>query len=298
MKILVSGSTGLVGTHLVKYLSDKGHIVSRLVRNSPQKSISDIYWNPSNNAFEFNLPLDFDAVIHLAGENIASGLWTNKKKAKIRDSRINSTEILARSIAQLTGQKPVFLCASATGYYGNCGNEILSEESPAGTGFLAEVVRDWENASVPAMHAGVRVVNIRSGIVLSNEGGILGRLRPVFKLGLGGKLGSGRQYLPWISIQDLVRIFEFALNNKKIEGPLNAVAPEMITNKDFTVKLAEILSRPSVFSVPEFILKTFLGEMADELFLNSARVEPKLLIDSGFEYKTPTLDLALASILN
>ena len=297
MKILISGSSGLVGSYLVNFLAEKGHEISKLVRDPKKKAENDILWNPLGTKFNPACIEDFRAIIHLAGENISSHLWTKKQKGKIKNSRVNSTNILAQAIARLEGLKPVFLCASATGIYGDRGDEVLTEQSAPGEGFLADVVREWEGASKPAENSGTRVVNVRTGIVLSERGGILKKLLPVFKFGLGGKLGNGQQYMPWISLADLACIFEFCLVNDDIAGPVNAVAPETITNTQFTKTLSGLLSRPAFLPAPEMVLKTFLGELADELLLASTKVDPVILKEKKFSFHNPTLKDTLMEIL-
>ncbi len=296
MKILISGSSGLVGSYLVNFLAEKGHEISKLVRDPKKKAENDILWNPLGTKFDPAYIEDFRAIIHLAGENISSHLWTKKQKGKIKNSRVNSTNILAQAIARLEGPKPVFLCASATGIYGDRGDEVLTEQSAPGEGFLADVVREWEGASKPAENSGTRVVNVRTGIVLSDRGGILKKLLPVFKFGLGGKLGNGQQYMPWISLADLACIFEFCLVNDDIAGPVNAVAPEEVSNTYFTKTLASVLSRPAFLSAPASLLNLVLGEMADELLLSSARVESTVLKNKHFSFLNPTLKETLEKI--
>jgi len=298
MNILISGSSGLVGSALSAHLSLKGHHLTNLVRHPQKKDSSDVLWDPMAESFDPDILAGYDAVIHLAGENIGSGLWTKKKKINIRDSRINSTTILSEAIAELNDNKPVFICASATGIYGDRGDEILTETSEPGKGFLADVVTEWEAACEPAIQTGAKVVNIRTGIVLRERGGILKRLLPIFKLGLGGKLGSGQQYMPWISLVDLVRIFDYCLNNNDIRGPLNAVALETVTNKQFTTILSGILSKPANIHIPAMILNSIFRDMARELFFNSARVESQYLFRMKFEFQHPTLKSALLFALN
>ncbi len=298
MKILISGSSGLVGSYLVDYLTAKGHDISKLVRNPKRVNEKDLLWDPTGETFDHHTIEGFQAIIHLAGENISSRLWTRKQKEKIRNSRVNSTRILAEAIARIKSSKPIMLCASATGFYGDRGDEILTEKSASGEGFLAEVVGEWEAACEPAIQSGARVVNVRTGIVLSDRGGLLKRLLPVYKLGLGGKLGTGQQYMPWISLLDLIRVYEYCLENPDIKGPLNAVALESVTNKQFTRILSENLSKPANFHVPAVILNLLFGEMAQELFFSSARVEPQNLFRMKFEFQHPTLKSALLYLEN
>jgi uncharacterized protein (TIGR01777 family) len=293
--IAVSGASGFVGSTLVASLRAQGANVKRLVRSPPRDPKTDIAWNPA-------APLDpavlegLDAAVHLAGESIA-GLWTAGKKARIRDSRVLGTRHLATALAQCAKRPRVLVCASAIGYYGNRGDEVLREDSPSGSGFLADVCREWEAAAQPARDAGIRVVHLRFGMVASPTGRALKQMLLPFKLGLGGRLGSGRQYMSWISLDDAVGIIQYALATDSLAGPVNAVAPDSITNAEFTKTLGAALHRPTIFPVPEFVLRLMLGEMGEELLLASQRVEPARLLASGYKFRQPTLRSALEEML-
>jgi uncharacterized protein (TIGR01777 family) len=237
-----------------------------------------------------------DAAVHLAGESIAQK-WTPESKVRILKSRARGTRLLSESFARLTQPPRVFLCASAIGYYGNRGDEILTEENASGSGFLAEVCREWEAACESATRKGIRVVNLRIGVVLSPTGGVLGRMLSPFRLGLGGRIGSGKQYMSWIAIDDLVAVILHALTCDKLSGPVNAVAPNPVTNFEFTKTLGRVLRRPTVFPVPAWAARLALGEMANDLLLASARVEPTRLASSGYEFQYPELEGALRHVL-
>ena len=238
----------------------------------------------------------FDAVIHLAGETIV-GRWTTEKKAKIRESRLTGTRNLAQALAQAKEKPEVFVCGSAIGYYGNRGDELLKEDSPPGSGFLAEVCREWEFATETAAKAGIRTAQIRTGIVLSSQGGALGKMLFPFKLGVGGRLGNGRQWMSWIDMQDMVGAIHHILKTDLLQGPVNMVAPKPVTNAEFTKTLARVLSRPAIFPVPEFAVKLVFGEMGEELLLASQRVEPTKLITSGYPFRFRELGASLESVL-
>lgn len=279
MKILVSGSRGFIGSALVSFLTPLGHQLTRLVRPYDSAALDGV-----------------DAVVHLAGENVI-GRWTAEKKAQIRDSRVNGTRVLAESLARLARPPRALVCASAVGYYGDRGEERLQEDSPAGSGFLADVCREWETATRPAVQQGIRVVNLRIGMVLSPHGGALAKMFPAFRLGLGGRLGSGRQYLSWIALDDLLEVIAFALTAPNLRGPVNAVAPTPVTNREFTKTLGRILGRPTLCPVPAFAARLVFGEMAQELLLASARVMPAALLASGFAFRYPDLDGALRHLM-
>ncbi len=293
--IAVSGASGFVGSALVASLRAQGVNVKRLVRSRPRDPATEIAWRPE-------APLDpgplegLDAVVHLAGESIA-GLWTAGKKARIRDSRVLGTRHLGAALAQCGKRARVLVCASAVGYYGNRGDEVLREESPSGSGFLAEVCREWEAAAQSARDAGIRVVHLRFGMVASPTGRALKQMLLPFKLGLGGRLGSGRQYMSWISLDDVVGAIEHALVTDSLSGPVNTVAPDSISNAAFTKTLGAVLHRPTIFPVPEFLLRLLLGEMAEEVLLCSQRVEPARLLASGHRFQHPELRGALEEML-
>ncbi len=267
MKILIAGSSGLVGSELIRRLAPN-HEITRLVRRPPGPG--EIQWNPESGQLAADQLGGFDAVIHLGGESIAEGRWTSAKKQRIRDSRVVSTRLLAERLAQSAPRPACFICASATGYYGNRGDELLTEDSLPGEGFLPTVCQEWEAATRPAADAGIRVVNIRIGIVLTRKGAALAKILTPFKLGVGGIVGNGRQYWSGIPLEELVSIFEFCLTHDQVAGPVNAVTPHAPTNFEFTKKLGKLLGRPTIFPLPGFVAKVMLGEMADDLLLASA----------------------------
>ena len=291
MKILVSGSHGLVGKALIGSLESSGHEVLRLVRSTPKPG--EIEWHPNQDAMDEARLEGFDVVINLAGENVAGGRWTEDQKRKIHDSRVNGTHLLSEAMAKLEKRPRVFLCASATGFYGDRDDEVLDEHSDSGGGFLAGVCREWEMATEPAVAAGVRVVNLRFGVILAREGGMLAKLLTPFKMGMGGKVGSGKQFISWVAIDDVVSAINLALNDETFRGPLNVVSPNPVTNEVFTKTLGHVLSRPTALAMPAFAARLAFGEMADEMLLSSQYVVPKRLSDAGFEFKYPELEGAL-----
>lgn len=294
MKVLVSGSTGLIGSALIPSLEAEGHTIKRLVRKEPT-SENEIFWNPGTQLDASKLE-GIDAVVHLAGESIM-GRWNAEKKAKIRNSRVEGTTSLAQGLASLSNPPKILVCASAIGYYGDRGNELLKEDSAPGTSFLAETCREWEAATAPASEKGIRVVNTRFGIVLSDKGGAVKQMLTPFKLGLGGKVGSGHQYYSWIPIDDVVAAINHVLQNETLVGPVNIVSPNPVTNEEFTRILAKVVCRPAVFPMPAFAAKKIFGEMADALLLASAKVEPSKLLESHYPFRYPELEGALRNIL-
>ena len=297
MKILITGSTGLVGSALIPVLKSSGHQIVRLVRSKP-KDASEVYWNPEQGTINAAELEGLDAVVHLAGENLAAGRWTDEKKKRIRESRVKGTRLLSETLAQLNEKPAVLVSASAVGFYGNRGDEILTEQSASGSDFLAEVCREWELATQAAAQAGIRVVNLRFGVIFSGEGGALKKMLTPFRLGVGGKLGSGRQHLSWIAIDDVVGAIEHALTNDSLRGAVNAVAPQAVTNREFTKTLGRVLSRPTILPVPAFAARLAFGEMADATLLSSQRVEPERLNEAGYTFKYPALEAALRHVLN
>lgn len=297
MKILVSGSSGLVGSALVPFLTADGHRVIRLVRARPEPGKAEVYWDPAAGRIDAAAIEGLDAVVHLSGESIASGRWTAEKKARIRDSRIKVTRLLSESLAGLAKPPKVYVCASAVGYYGNRGAELLKETSPPGTDFLAEVCRAWEASTEPAHGKGIRVVNLRTGVVLSAAGGALAKMLPPFRMGVGGKIGDGKQYMSWIEMEDLVGIISYALKSDALAGLVNAVTPNPVTNAEFTRTLGRVLRRPTIFPMPAFAARLAFGEMADALLLASQRVEPAKLLKAGYAFRYPELDSALRHLL-
>jgi uncharacterized protein len=293
-RILVSGVSGPIGAALLPALQSNGCSVVRLVRGAAAGD-EQISWDPA-------IPLapqtvsGFDAVIHFAGEGIF-GRWTVSKKSKIRDSRVVGTFNLASALAKAADKPRVFVCGSAIGYYGNRGDEVLSEESSPGTGFLAEVCQDWEEATTPAVQADIRTAHIRTGVVLSPKGGALGAMLLPFKLGLGGRTGDGQQWTSWIDVRDMVGAIHHILKNDLIQGAVNMVAPRPVRNAEFAKTLAGVVSRPAIFPLPAFAVKLAFGEMGEELLLGSQRVEASKLIASGYPFRYRELRASLESIL-
>jgi uncharacterized protein (TIGR01777 family) len=297
MKILVSGSTGMVGSALVPFLTSGGHEVARLVRSTPSADRGDVAWNPSQGTIDAAGLADVDAVVHLAGENIAAGRWNAKQKARIRDSRVDGTKLLCETLAAMDNPPKTLVCASAIGFYGDRGDDVLDEDSDPGSSFLCDVCREWEAACEPARQCGIRVVKLRIGVILSPAGGALAKMLLPFKLGAGGIVGNGRQYWSWISLDDVVGAIHHALTNDDVSGPVNGVAPNPVTNREFTKSLGSVLRRPTIFPMPAFAARLALGEMADELLLASTRVEPKRLLETGFEFRHADLTTALKHVL-
>lgn len=298
MNVLVSGATGLIGSTLVSELEGGGHRVTGLTR-SP-KSADDARWDPEAGEIEASRLEGVEAVVHLAGESIFGGptdRWTPEKKRRILESRRQGTRLLAETIASLPSPPRVMVSASAVGYYGDRGNELLREESGPGTDFLSEVCREWEAAAEPAREAGIRVVHPRIGIVLSPRGGALGTTLPIFKLGGGGKIGSGRQWWSWVALDDVVGSIVHALNNEAVSGPVNVGSPNPTTNAEYTKVLGRVLNRPAIFPLPAPAARIMLGEVADALLLASQRMEPAKLKATGYEFRYPQLDGALRHLL-
>ncbi len=302
-RIAVTGATGLVGSALVRALEASGYTVARLVRNSAANSAAaaepaaaTIAWDPGALLPPEKLQ-GYDAVVHLAGENIASGRWTDARKQAIRDSRVNGTRMLAESLAKTASGPRTLVCASAIGYYGSRGDEILLESSTPGSGFLAEVCREWEAATQPASAAGIKVANLRFGVILARQGGMLKTVLVPFRLGVGGKVGSGRQFMSWIALPDVVAAIMQAIEKDSLSGPINVVAPNPVTNAEFTAVMGKVLARPTVLPLPAVAVRTLLGEMGENLLLGSQRVEPARLLGSGYEFRYPQLEGALRAIL-
>lgn len=297
LRILISGSSGLIGSALISSLKSAGARIARLARASTVRSTTDeerIRWDPLQ-PIPPEVVTGFDAVIHLAGESVM-GRWTANKKLRLRESRIPTTANLAQALVHAKAKPQIFLSASAIGYYGNRGGEVLTEESNSGTGFAADMAREWEQASFPAAHAGIRTVQMRIGLVMARNGGALHRMVPAFKLGLGGKLGDGRQWMSWIDLQDVIGAIQHILRSDLLHGPVNLVAPRPVTNEEFSKTLGDVLSRPAIFPVPAFAARLAFGEMADELLLAGQRVEPARLISSGYPFRFPTLKQSLKSL--
>jgi uncharacterized protein (TIGR01777 family) len=297
MRVLVSGSNGLVGRALTANLNRYGHETVALRRVKDPSSYHSPIWEPIRDlTWEQDIG-PVDAVVHLAGENIGARRWTHPVKQRIRDSRILGTEQLSRHLATLTQKPSVLVAASAVGYYGDRGDEVLTEESSPGRGFLAEICQGWETACMAASDAGIRVVNLRFGMVLAKNGGALVNLLPIFRLGLGGRLGSGDQWTSWIALEDLISVIERALFDGNLKGRINAVSPNPVRNREFTRILGRVLHRPAVFAVPAALLRAVKGDMVDSLLLASARVKPNRLLEIGFRFRYPDLETALKSTI-
>ena len=296
MQIAVSGSSGLIGSALVSVLTAGGHRVFRLVRGIAPGADS-IRWDPGVGVRDVALAEGLDAGVHLAGENIGAGRWTARRKAEIRQSRIEGTRRLSESLARLARRPKALVSASAIGFYGDRGAEALNEDSPPGNDFLAQVCREWEKATAPAAKAGIRVVNLRFGVVLSPAGGALRKMLLPFRMGAGGRIGSGRQFMSWIALDDAVGAIRHALITESLAGPVNAVAPSPVTNTEFTRTLARVLRRPAIAPLPAFAARLAFGEMADALLLSSQRVLPTRLQASGYTFRFPDLEGALRHLL-
>jgi hypothetical protein len=297
MKILISGASGLVGTHLIPTLTAKGHEVLKLVRKPP-KSADEIQWDAEKGfTDEEKAKLEaFDAVIHLAGENIAGGSWSQEQKKRLRDSRIIGTRVLVEALKSLKKKPKIFIAASAEGFYGrSTGDTILTEDSPKGEGFMADLCADWEAESSKSEDF-ARVVMLRIGVVLTKDGGAVEKMLTPFKFGVGGVLGSGKQWFPWIAIDDIIGVIHFVLENE-IGGAINTTSPNPVTNYEFTKTLGKVLNRPTIFPVPEFAIKMMFGEMGENLLLKGCRVVPKRLQELGYEFKFPNLEDAFRHIL-
>ncbi len=296
MKVLVSGATGLVGTALVQSFEADGHEVVGLTRSA--SGPDRIHWDPMIRQLDRNALVGFDAVVHLAGESIAARRWTPEQKALIKDSRVRGTSLLAKAVAELAEPPRVFACASAIGFYGLRGDEVLTEQSTTGDTFLADVCRYWEQATEPASRRGIPVVHLRFGVILSPKGGALAKMLLPFKLCLGGKVGDGKQWMSWIALDDCVAAIRHCLVTDALTGPVNVVAPNPVTNDEFTKTLGLVLKRPTVLPMPPFAARLAFGEMADELLLGSTRVQPARLLESGFTFRYSHLEDALRHVLD
>jgi len=302
MKILITGSTGLVGTALTQDLQRAGHTVCRLIRpNTSPQTIGnshgfDVNWNPATGELG-GAAVGADAVVNLAGASIADGRWSPQRKELLRSSRVDTTRALVQALAKMSARPRVLISASATGYYGNCGDEILTEASQLGTGFLSVIAKEWESEALNAEALGIRVVRARFGVILAKHGGALPQMMRPFQFGVGGKIATGKQWLSWIALDDVVAILRLALENANITGPINVVSPQPTTNADFTKILSATLHRPALFPAPAFALRLLLGEMADALLLSSQRVLPTQLQKLNFQFAHPDLRTALVSIL-
>lgn len=295
MRAVVAGSSGLIGTALVSLLRQAGHEVLRLVRRRPSAP-DERQWDPPAATMDADALRGADAVVNLCGSQIADRRWSGEYKQAIRDSRIIPTEVLAAAVAEY--RVPVLVNASGVDYYGDTGDREIDEHAPPGSGFLAELCREWESATAAAAQAGARVVRIRTGLVLSPSGGLLGRLKPLFALGLGGRLGNGQQYMPWISLDDEVGAIRFVLEHDTVSGPVNLVGPEPVTNAEFTRTMGEVMHRPTLLVVPSFALRLVQGaELVDQLVLTGQRAVPGVLRRQGYRFQHPTLTAALAAAL-
>jgi uncharacterized protein len=296
MKVLVSGAKGLVGDALTKSLIKDGDQIVSLVRRATS-SESEIEWHPNQAELDISKLEGFDVVVHLAGESIASGRWTDEKKQKIVDSRVKGTTLLSEKLAQLSNPPSTFISASAIGYYGNRGDELLTEQSSAGNDFLSGVCTAWEKATSAAETKGIRTIHARFGIILDTEGGALKQMLMPFRMGVGGKIGDGKQWMSWIALDDVIRGLKYLIDKPSVKGAVNFVAPHPVTNAEFTKVLGQAVSRPTIFPMPAFAARLAFGEMADALLLSSAKVQPKVLREHGFEFEFPTLQGALTKIL-
>jgi uncharacterized protein (TIGR01777 family) len=298
MKILISGASGLVGKYLIPTLESKDYEVYKLVRKTP-KSSDEIQWDAEKGFGETEQAKleNFDAVVHLAGDNVASENWSDEKKRKIKDSRVVGTRVLVDALKKTQNQPKIFVSASAVGFYGNRQDEVLTEDSVQGEGFLTDVCTAWEDEIVKAEEF-ARVVFLRIGVVLAKDGGALEKMLTPFKFGVGGAVGSGKQWMSWIAIDDLIKLIHFALENENLRGAVNAVAPNPATNAEFTGTLGKVLHRPTVFSVPAFAIKLLFGEMGETLLLQGARVVPKKLQAAGFEFEFTDLEKAMKHVLS
>ncbi|MGH3887930.1 MAG: TIGR01777 family oxidoreductase [Pseudonocardiaceae bacterium] len=295
MRVAIAGASGLIGTALVSLLRQAGHDVFRLVRRRPAAP-DERAWDPSAATMDADALDGTDAVVNLCGSPLATGRWSGERKQAIRDSRIGPTEVLAAAVAE--HRVPVLVNASGVNYYGDTGDREVDEHAPLGSGFLAEVCRDWEAATATAERAGARVLRVRTGPVISPSGGLVGQLKPLFALGLGGRLGSGRQYLPWISLDDEVGAIRFVLEHDAISGPVNLTGPQPATNAEFTKAMGEAMHRPALLVVPGFALRLVRGaELVDEMVLTGPRAVPGVLREHGYPFQHPTLPAALAAAM-
>ena len=297
MRILVSGPTGLVGSAVAESLASGGNEVLGLSRSTPPPGAPGVRWDPAAGELDAAQLEGLDAVVHLSGESVSRGRWTPARKERIRASRVEGTRLLCETLAACQRKPATLVCASAIGYYGNRGAEICVEETAPADDFLGRVAVDWERASAPAAEAGIRVVNLRIGVVLSLRGGMLARVTPLFRLGLGGRVGSGRQYLSWITLEDLVGVIGELLESTQLSGPVNAVAPGSVTNLEFTRSLGRRLRRPALLPLPAPVVRLVWAEMGEALLLSSTRVEPARLTAAGFSFGHPDIDTALRDLL-
>lgn len=297
LHILMSGASGVVGSSLIPFFTTGGHRVTRLVRRSSLKDENERFWDPQKGLIDIRDDDDFDVVIHLSGEHIGQGRWTPQKRKKIIESRNVTTSLIAKSISRLKKPPRAFLCASAIGYYGDQGNAVMTEENECGADFISNVCGEWEQAASPALEKGIRTVFLRIGVVLSPVGGALQRLLPTFKMGLGAKVGSGQQYMSWISMDDLIGTVYHAMDDDSLSGPVNLVAPNPVSNLEMARTLAKVISRPALFTIPAWLIKLVFGEMGKEVLLSSTRVSPKKILAAGYRFRHPDLEGALRHLL-
>lgn len=297
MKILISGASGLVGTAATTALRADGHDVAHFVRPGRTAASGDVPWDPMSARVDLAPMEGADAILHLSGASIGDGRWTDNRRRILRSSRLGSTRVLVDAIAKLQRKPRVFLAASAIGYYGNRGDEVLTETSSNGHDFLAQLTRDWEAESLRGREIGVRTVLLRFGVILSTRGGALPKMLAPFKFGLGGKLGNGRQWISWVALEDVVGAIQMALTDERFAGAVNIVAPKPVQNANFTRGLASAVRRPAIFPAPAFMLRLALGEMANELLLTSQRVKPEKLLVAGFQFRYENLESALRAIV-
>lgn len=295
MRVVIAGSSGLIGTSLVAALRSKGHEVDRLVRRRPGGP-DEAQWDPESRSMDLSVLKGADAVVNLCGVGIGDKRWSGAYKQAIRDSRITPTDVLARAVVE--AGVPTLVNASGINYYGDTGDSTVDETSPVGTGFLAEVCRDWEDATRPAVEGGVRTVTLRTAAVLSRRGGMMGKLRPLYLFGLGGRLGSGRQYFPWISLADEVGAIVFAIENSSVSGPLNLAGPAPITFAQFNSAMSKAVHRPAPWVVPGFVISALIGEFANEAVLSGPRAIPAALENAGYTFEHNTIGEALAAVVS
>ncbi len=295
MKVAITGASGLIGSALVPHLRSRGDEVLRLVRR-PSTAPDEVTWDPAAGTVDLAGLEGIDAVVHLAGAGVGDHRWTDAYKRTILDSRVDSTHTIVTAMTQLASRPSTLVAGSAIGWYGDTGDRAVDESAPAGTGFLADVVRAWEAAADPARSAGIRVTHARTGLVVAKEGGAWAKLFPIFKLGLGGKLGSGRQYWSWISLRDEISALTYLLDNPSLDGPVNLTGPAPATNAEVTSAMGAVLGRPTLFAVPAVALKTVLGEFSTEI-LSSARVIPEVLESAGFTWQDTTVESAIRAAL-
>lgn len=299
MRVLISGATGLIGSALGQLLLKNGDEVTCLARKDsiPKIDWPKIIWDAKAEEIDLNALENFDAVVHLAGENVGKKHWSPEIKKRIMDSRVVATKFLSESLAKLNSPPSVFICASALGYYGETGDQPVTETSPPGKDFLSNVCANWEAACQPARDANIRTVNARIGVVLSTEGGALKKMLTPFRMGLGGVVGSGQQYWSWVSHVDVINALKTIMEDESFSGPVNLVSPNSVTNRVFTKTLGKVLSRPTLLPLPTIAVRMMMGEMGETLLLTSTRVVPEVLLNSKFEFQHPELEIALKAIL-